>query len=118
MFRSRRYRKLLEVTAQRFPDASILAARDAFRSSAEWRAKWPAMLLKLSALTFITDPDGWMGAGCYRELQDARRRGLAIHHFDGKQLVALDDVRFDCIDPADWDRYAHLDLLSVADERR
>ena len=110
MFRSPLYESLIQASAERFPRALIFSPREEFSSSAHWLARWPDLCMQLSALAFITDPDGWIGAGCYRELTDAAGLGVPLWHCNGTQLAPLLELRFDSIVVEDWNHYAHICL--------
>ncbi len=61
-----------------FPDSDILPARDRFASNADWRRKWPVILLTLDAVVFFDDDDGCIGAGTEREIADAQSAGIPV----------------------------------------
>ncbi len=73
-YRTARYDAKLVQIGQRFPTATLLPARDLFRSTADWRERWPALLPTLAALVFFADIDGTIGLGVWSEVHDAADR--------------------------------------------
>ncbi|MDQ3642776.1 MAG: hypothetical protein M3450_15225 [Actinomycetota bacterium] len=70
-YRTSRYEAKLAQVIEQFPDATLLPARDLFRSTADWRTRWPALLPTLTELVFFAETDGTIGLGVWSELHDA-----------------------------------------------
>lgn len=66
-----RYDLKLVLVAQHFPRAEILQPRELFRSTADWRSRWPQILPTLTDLVFFAETDHTIGLGVWSELQDA-----------------------------------------------
>ncbi len=82
---------------RRFPDAAIVDASTAFRSSAEWRERWPVTVRTIDGLVFLTAECGVIGAGVYLEILDAVFVGVPVWMLtpgDDFVPVALLDFRF------------------------
>lgn len=73
-----RYNTMLSRIRELVPDAQLLSARDLFRSNADWRARWPALLPTLDAVVFFDDAEGCIGAGTEQEISDAWRVGIPV----------------------------------------
>lgn len=73
-YRTPRYGAKLAEINERFPDATLLPARDLFRSTADWRERWPELLPTLTGLVFFAEIDGTIGLGVWSELHDAADR--------------------------------------------
>ncbi len=63
------------------PEAEILESRALWHSNDHWRGAWPGLLPTVDALAVWPRPDGTIGAGVYREVQDAREHGIPVHIF-------------------------------------
>jgi len=79
-FATDRYGRMVEHAAAHFPKATILPARDAFRSDADWRQRWPAVQRSLAAVVFFDDGAGFIGLGTLSEITDAARRRLPVYY--------------------------------------
>lgn len=79
-FATDRYGRMVGHAAAHFPRATILPARDAFRSNDEWRRRWPGVLDSLAAVAFFDDGAGFIGRGTLDEITDAARRGLPVYY--------------------------------------
>lgn len=80
-YRTPRYEAKLSQIGERFPAATLLPARDLFRSTAEWRMRWPDLLPTLTELVFFPESDGTIGLGVWSELHDAADQ-LPIWYLD------------------------------------
>ena len=94
-YRTSRYAWALAQVREQFPDHELLSARDLYVSTEDWLAKWPTTLPTLDALVFIAAADRTIGAGVFREIVDARSRGLPVWHLsDSATLIPLPQVHF------------------------
>ena len=57
-------------------DYSIIATKGLYQDTAPWRERWPEILPTVQAFAFMTDTEGWIGRGVYRELEDSRAAGI------------------------------------------
>jgi len=110
-YRTPRYGAMVSRARAHFPDAEIVPARDAFRDRGDWLARWPGILPTLAAVVVFADENGWIGAGVWAEVHDARRHGVPVYVLDDAGgLRRWESVRVTERRPDDWDRTARLDL--------
>ena len=117
-FRYQLYDTRLAETRLIFPAAEIISARDYFRSTKDWRRRWPALLRHLTGLVFIDDGYGCIGIGVRSEVREAQERGIPVWFLaapDG--LYRLDEITFERFSPLDPYRYARV-RVSRADKRK
>ncbi len=106
-----RYDAMVSGARAHFPQATILPARDLFASNDDWRARWPDMLPTLAAVVVFAGDAGWIGAGVWAEVRDARKRGIPVYVLDDAgRLRRWESVRIIERRPDDWNRAARLDL--------
>jgi hypothetical protein len=110
-YRTPRYDAMVARVRVLFPQAEILPAREVFRSNADWRARWACIMPTLAAVVVFPDTGGWIGAGVWKEVHDARNHGIPVYVLDdagdvrGWEAIRLMERR-----PDDWQRTARLDL--------
>lgn len=76
------YANVLEAVKAFFgPSAKILEARSLWNSNDEWRAGWPRLLPTVDALAVWPRPDRTLGAGLFREIEDARKHRVPVFIF-------------------------------------
>jgi len=92
-----------------FPDVELVFGASSFHSNADWLERWPEVLGSIDGLVFASDPDGWIGAGVYKEVEDAVAAGIPVGCFHGL-LVTLDAVEITVVNPDDRVRYAQVTL--------
>jgi hypothetical protein len=80
-YRTPRYDAKLAQIGARFPAATLLPARDLFRSTAEWHEQWPLLLPTLTTLVFFTEIEGTIGLGVWSEVHDAAE-GIPVWYLD------------------------------------
>ncbi len=95
------------------PGVPIIHARDAFTSTADWRARWPAVLARLAGLVFIADEAGYIGAGVWREMGDALAHGLPVLYLDDRGDVhPYHALHFGPANADNWRRYRLVTLAA------
>lgn len=57
-------------TTEHFPNATVVAARDLYVDTSDWRARWPKERRSYKALVFFDDGTSWIGRGVYAEAKD------------------------------------------------
>ena len=72
--------RALARVGRRFPGAKIIDAATAFRSSDDWRRRWPRFVLNLHHVVFVSFPDQIIGAGVFQEILDAQFRGIPVEY--------------------------------------
>src|SRR5437879_6387162 len=70
-YQSLRHQRLAALVQRLFPNADIIEARTAFVDTDDWRANWPAIAASITALIFLSTPDGWIGRGVLAEIEEA-----------------------------------------------
>lgn len=116
-FATDRYGRMVAHAAARFPRATILPARDSFRSNDDWRRSWPGVLDSLAAVAVFADAEGWIGFGVWTEVHDALRRGLPVYVLtDDGAACPWTAVAVAERDASDWQRYARLTVETARPE--
>jgi hypothetical protein len=118
-FDTPRYSTELARIRERFPHAEIVPARGLFRSNADWKRAWPAILATIDALVFFADDDGYVGYGVWTELCDADARGIPIWYLAPHNRLYefgdSDDVQVS-LRPWDWKQFAMIAYKMSAEE--
>jgi hypothetical protein len=107
-YESVRYQRLAAFARNLLPHANVIEARTAFVDVADWRTNWPAMLASITALVFLTTPDGWIGRGVWAEVQEAHVRVPVYLLTDRGQLVPYADVVFSRPNPDNWTQHVRV----------
>jgi len=107
-YESLRYQRLAAVARRLFPHADVIEARTAFVDVADWRTNWPAIAASITALVFLTTPDGWIGRGVWAEIQEAHARVPVYVLTDRGQLVPHADVVFSRPNPDNWTEHVRV----------
>lgn len=90
-----------------FPAATLIEARTAFTSNADWLARWPGVLATLAGLVFLADDDGYIGRGVLREVMDAEATVLPVWYCDDGSALHPRDALTIRTDPyGDWRHFA------------
>ena len=61
----------LDALTRHFPGSEVLDLAAMFTSNAGWLAAWPELVRTLDLLVLWADEEGFVGAGCLREVTDA-----------------------------------------------
>ena len=77
-------RRQLARVAEHFPEAEVLDPAAMFTSNAGWLAVWPEMVGTLDLIVLWADEDGFIGAGCLREVIDAMVASVPVVALDWK----------------------------------
>jgi hypothetical protein len=110
-YQTPRYDQKLAEIAQHFPRAELLQARCLFRSTADWRRRWPQLLPTLTGLVFFANSDRTVGLGVWSEVQDAVDRIPVWFLDDGNGWYALDDFAVQVT----GESYARFATVNIAD---
>jgi hypothetical protein len=87
------YERAVRALSNLMPGVDLLQARDLYRSTADWKARWPDVLASLDRVVFITAPDRVIGGGVMAEIVDARLRNLPVDYLDERgRLHPIQDV--------------------------
>lgn len=118
-YRTKRYDRALTHVRKRFPRATILDARSAWTSTADWRARWPTVLPTLAAAVVIADGEGWIGAGVVKEVDDALAAGVPVWYLsEHGALYPWDAVTLSDRRPDNWQRHVRVTFTPVGADRR
>lgn len=110
-----RYTRLLTRVCTLFANCTLVEAKTAYRSIAEWRAKWPLVLDSIDGLVFLSTEDGWIGRGVWTEIEAAWWRGLPVWYLtDAGRLVLYLDVMCSTPDPDNWTHHVRVSVESEA----
>ena len=77
-------RRQLARVAELFPEAEVLDPAAMFTSNAGWLAVWPEIVGTLDLIVLWADEDGFIGAGCLREVTDAMVASVPVVALDWK----------------------------------
>ena len=77
-------RRQLARVAEHFPEAEVLDPAAMFASNAGWLAAWPELVGTLDLIVLWADEDGFIGAGCLREVTDAMVASVPVVTLDWK----------------------------------
>lgn len=112
-YHTEHYDRALALVGDRFPNATIISAHDAWASNADWLARWPRVLARLSALVLIADDAGWIGRGVWREYHDARALRVPCWHLaaDGRYYPPS-RFAFSVPDKPTWRQFARVVLAA------
>jgi hypothetical protein len=75
------HRDAIVVARAQFPGHRIVDPSRKGWSTSDWLTEWPGLLPLLETLTVIPREDGSIGAGCFREIYDARDAGIPVWVF-------------------------------------
>lgn len=77
---TRHYHRGLTLTKDLFEYGDVISARDEFKSTDDWLEKWPKIMPTINVVVFISDEDGWIGKGVWREINDvANNHGIVAY---------------------------------------
>jgi len=107
-YESPRYQRLAALARRLLPHADVIEARTAFVDVADWRTNWPGMVASITALVFLTTPDGWIGRGVWAEVQEAHASVPVYLLTDRGQLVPCADVVFSRPNPDNWTKHVRV----------
>ncbi len=143
MYASTTYDEMVQIAEELFPsnlmededgdlwgeETTVIESREVFKggSASDWEHDWPRIRDEADGLVFITDEEGFIGSGVYREIQDLKRRGkpvflalagerrqgrLFTNRKDGGMAAeSLDGIHIEIVDGGkDWKRYARVSL--------
>lgn len=110
MFRTPGYFKYVSSRIRQvFPEAELVFGASGFSSNEDWLARWHEVLASVDGLVFASDPDRWIGAGVYKEIEDAAAAGVPVGYFvRGQLVVPLDSAEITVANPKDRVRYAQV----------
>lgn len=110
-----RGRLYLAAVLGHFPAATLIEARTAFVSNADWRSRWPAVLATLAGLAFMADESGAIGRGVLAEVMDAEAAGLPVWFCDGFGVLhPREAVAIVTTPDGDWARFATVTRVPTA----
>jgi hypothetical protein len=78
------HRKALAAARRQFSGYRIIDPSRLCWNTAEWLAEWPKLIPQLDALSIFPREDGTVGAGCFREIADARAAGIPVWVFSSE----------------------------------
>lgn len=81
------HRRMLCYVRACLPGADLVLPSDVFESTEDWLRQWPNVLASLTGLVFFAEPDGTLGMGVCKEVQDAEAAGLPVWHLDGSRQL-------------------------------
>jgi hypothetical protein len=112
MYQDPRYEQAIAWARERY--GSALPSAVQWESTRHWLEGWPDLLPKLERIVVITDRQGLIGRGVYRELTEAMEYGTPIEllRFIDGEIVPVEDFELLIVDPDDWRRFARPTFLS------
>ena len=87
------HRRALFIARRQFSGFRIVDPSRLRWNTAEWLVEWPKLLPQLDALSVLPREDGTVGAGCFREIADARASGITVWVFSPGVRSFLSFVR-------------------------
>jgi hypothetical protein len=83
LYSTQQYHAALAIARMQFRGARFVLPALRHWTNEQWRAKWSKILPRIDLITVTPrEEDFSIGAGCYRELTDARARGIPVSVFD------------------------------------
>ncbi len=78
------HRKALAAARRQFSGFRIIDPSRLRWNTGEWLVEWPKLLPQLDALSVLPREDRTVGAGCFREIADARVAGIPVWVFSSE----------------------------------
>lgn len=74
-----RYGRKLSALRRRFPNTDVVEPCHLFLSTTDWLCHWDYLVTTFDAVVFFTSPNGAIGFGVHKEVNDAQERGLPVY---------------------------------------